>query len=244
MADLTFGLLGMKNIFSNSAMLWVFFFYGLGFLILASVVFLKKRKLVDVDLTKSFYYLGLFGLIHGITEWIDFTRLFLKINYSLQFVWLDLSKVIFLTVSFLFLLQFGLNILTLKAERMKVVRYLPLALGILFFVYTISLGILGSSELLARYGFGFTGSLLSTIALFNIYKKTDINLRPLRNGAFFMFVAFAVYTVFGGLITFTIFGIPPQLIRMLCALLAGYASFNFLGVLEHGLGRPEAKKKK
>jgi hypothetical protein len=235
-------LLSMKNIFSDSAMLWVFFFYGLGFLVLAWMVFLKKRKLVDVDLTKSFYFLGLFGLIHGITEWIDWSRLFMKINYGLQFHWLDVSKVVFLTVSFLFLLQFGINLLTLKKEKLKWIRYLPLVLGIGFFVYTLSLGILGSSELLARYGLGFSGSLLTTIGLFLIFRKTSINIHPLRVGAYLMFVAFFVYTIFGGLITFTIYGVPPQLIRMCCALLAGYASFNFLGVLEQGLGNVRGKK--
>lgn len=235
-------LLGMKNIFSDSAMLWVFFFYGLGFLILAGVVFLKRRKLVDVDLTKSFYFLGLFGLIHGITEWIDWTRLFIKINYALQLHWLDVSKVVFLTVSFLFLMQFGINLLTVKKEKFKFLRYLPLILGIAFFVYTLSQGILSSSELIARYGFGFFGSLLSTIALFLIFRRTTINLHPLRVGAYLMFVAFFVYTIFGGLITFTIYGVPPQLIRMLCALLAGYASFSFLGVLEQGLGKSGARR--
>jgi hypothetical protein len=186
--------------------------------------------------------LGLFGLIHGLTEWIDWSRLFMKINYGLQFHWLDVSKVVFLTVSFLFLLQFGINLLTLKNEKLKLLRSLPLVLGIAFFAYTLSMGILGSSELLARYGFGFGGSLLTTIGLFLIFRKTSIELHPLRVGAFLMFLSFFIYTIFGGLITFTIFGIPPQLIRMFCALLAGYASFNFLAILEQGLGKSRGRK--
>jgi hypothetical protein len=235
-------LLGMKSIFSESAMLWIFFFYGLGFLVLAGMIFLKKRKLIDVDLTKSFYFLGFFGLIHGVTEWIDWTRLFIKINYGFQFQWLNISKIILLTISFLFLLQFGINLLTLKKEKLKFLRYSPLILGSLFFIYTLSFGVLERSELLARYGFGFTGSLLTTIALFLIFRKTSLNLHPLRIGAYLMFISFLVYTLFGGLITFTIFGVPPQLVRMLCALLAGFASFNFLGVLEEGLGKSGGKK--
>jgi len=242
MVNEVISLLGMKNIFSDSAMLWVFFFYGLGFLILAGLVFLKKRKLVDVDLTKSFYFLGLFGLIHGLTEWVDFSRLFIKLNYNLSFIWLDISKVILLTVSFLFLLQFGINLLTLKKDNLKSVRYLPLVLGILFFVYTLSSGILGSSELLARYGFGFSGSLISTVALFIVFRKTLLINSDLKLGAFLMFLSFFVYTIFGGFITFTLYGVPLQFIRMLCALLAGFASFSFLGVLEKGLGKSVRRK--
>jgi ABC-type Mn2+/Zn2+ transport system permease subunit len=62
-------------------------------------------------------------------------------------------------------------------------------------------------------------------------------LRQVREGCTLMAVAFGVYAVFGGLVIVPIFGIPPQFVRMLCAVLAGYASFGLLHVLEIGLGK-------
>ena len=238
MTDPILSLLGKPSIFTDSAMLWVFFFYGLGFIILAGVTFLRKRKVIDVDLTRSFYFLGLFGLTHGITEWLDLTRLSFKLLSGAQYAFLDMGKVIFLAISFLFLMQFGINMLTIRTDKYKFFRKLPLVLAIGFFGYTIATGTLSTSGLIARYGFGFTGSLISTIALWNIRKISiaNPNLEELKTSATLMFIAFAVYTLFGGLITVPILGIPPQVIRMLTALLAGYASFSFLSILETGLG--------
>jgi len=238
MADPILSLLDKPSIFSDSAMLWVFFFYGLGFIILGAVTFLRKRKIVDVDLTKSFYFLGLFGLTHGITEWIDLSRLSFAMAGTGPYTFLDMGKVIFLTISFLFLMQFGLNMLTIKTDKYKFLRKIPLILGVLFFGYTIATNTLTSSGLLARYGLGFIGSLITTVALWNIRKLTTTNagLRDLKTSATLMFIAFAVYTLFGGLIITPIAGIPPQFIRMLTAIFAGYASFSFLGILETGLG--------
>ncbi|MEI6731379.1 MAG: hypothetical protein WCK90_01730 [archaeon] len=194
---------------------------------------MKRKKIVDYGLANSFFFLGLFGLVHGITEWIDLSRLYLKINGFSALAWLDASKIVFLTISFLLLMQFGINLLIIKKKEWNILKWIPLSLGVLFFVYALSTGVFFSSEILARYGFGFTGSLLATLGLFNILRSTKGSLRGLRASANAMFLAFVVYTVFGGLITFTIYGMPPQLIRMLCAVVVGLASFKFIEVLEH-----------
>ena len=243
MADPILSLLGGESIFTDKQMLLVFFFYGLGFLILAAVTFLKKAKIVDVDLTRSFYFLGAFGLTHGITEWIDLGRLWMKISSGTQILLLDGLKIFFLTVSFIFLMQFGINILTLRREKYVQLRWIPLLAIIIFFITTIVTGTFMTSELIARYAFGFTGSLITTIAFLEIRKIARAGrLGPLVKGSTSMAIAFGVYTVFGGLITGVIAGIPPQVVRMLCALLAAYASFSLLTVLETGLGKVAARK--
>jgi len=138
MTDQILSLLGGASIFSDTAMLVVFFLYGLGFIVLAGVTFLKKRKIIDVDLTRSFYSLGLFGLIHGLTEWVDLSRLWVKMNSGIQIAILDYSKIILLTISFFFLMQFGINMLTIRREKYRLFRWFPLIFVIGFFLYPLS----------------------------------------------------------------------------------------------------------
>ncbi|MBI4448117.1 hypothetical protein HY643_03995 [Candidatus Woesearchaeota archaeon] len=238
MIDATLSLLGGKSIFTDKQLLWIFFFYGLGFLILSAVTFIKKCKIcADVDLTRSFYFLGAFGLTHGITEWIDLSRLWVDLSSGTTIPLLDEMKVFFLTISFIFLMQFAINILTLRRERYTSLRWLPLAALIIFFIVTLVTGTFMDSELIVRYAFGFSGALLTSIAFMEIRKVAlGWGLNSLIRGSTLMAIAFGVYAFFGGgLITFVVLGIPPQLVRMLCALLAAYASFDILTVLEIGL---------
>ena len=135
-------------------------------------------------------------------------------------------------------MQFAINILTLRREKYASLRWLPLAAIIIFFIAVIAAGTFMASELIARYAFGFSGALLTALAFLEIRKIAKAGeLNTLVKGSTYMAIAFGVYAVFGGLITVPIAGIPPQLIRMLCALVAAYASFSLLTVLETGLGK-------
>ncbi len=234
MAD-SLGLLG-SSIFTDRQMLFVFFFYGLGFIVLGIVTFTRKARIIEVDLTRSFYHLGFFGIIHGLTEWLDLLRLYFKITYGLQYASLDNLKLVMLLTSFVFLMQFGLNILTLITKKYKGARIIPIYLLAIFIVATSMTGRFSDSELFIRVLFGFTASMISSMAFFKLRGVFMANnLDVMVNGSTLMATAFAVYAVFSGLITFPILGIPPQLVRMLCSLTAGYASFKLLTVLGSGL---------
>lgn len=229
------GLLG-KSIFTDNQMLFVFFFYGLGFIVLGIVTFTRKSRIIEIDLTKSFYYLGAFGIIHGLTEWLDLLRLYFKIMYGLQYAFLNSLKLVMLLASFVFLMQFGLNILTLITKKYKGVRIMPIYLLIIFIVATVMTGRFSDSELFIRVLFGFTASMISSMAFFKLRSVFMANnLDAMVNGSTLMAAAFAVYAIFSGVITFPILGIPPQVVRMLCSLTIGYASFRLLTVLESGL---------
>src|SRR5690554_5551860 len=74
----------------------------------------KGAELTNLPLVKSLKYLGYFGIIHGISEWmtmISITGLFKEyeiINFNI--------KQIFKVVSFAYLMYFGISLLPLKAK--------------------------------------------------------------------------------------------------------------------------------
>ena len=208
----TYSILGGASIFSNDQMAIVFFLYGLSFLILGTVVFLKKTRIRDVDLTRSFYYLGAFGITHGIAEWIDLARIEVKIAGAAPIPALDGAKIFFMAISFLFLLQFGINILTMRRKHLAALRWLPLTAGIIFLAVTFATGTFLGSELAARYAFGFSGALATTLALLEVRNAASSDaLREVRDGSTIMAAAFGAYAVFGGLVTTPILGIPPPI---------------------------------
>ncbi|MCX5824788.1 MAG: diguanylate cyclase [Deltaproteobacteria bacterium] len=78
---------------------YIFFCYGLAFIILAAVcVSLQKTERERLP----WRTLGLFGLTHGIAEWADLTAI--QIGDSAFFL---AARCILMTISFLFLMEFG-----------------------------------------------------------------------------------------------------------------------------------------
>ncbi len=90
----------MGNVWS-AQLDYVFFFYGLAFLLLGSVC-LSIRELDSRCL--PWKLLGLFGLSHGLSEWLDLTSLALELN---GIGWWTAFRLAVMTLSFAFLLEFG-----------------------------------------------------------------------------------------------------------------------------------------
>ena len=82
-------------------------------------------------------------------------------------------------LSFVALLQFGINLLTYKSENKDLIRSLPFILLVIYLAAAFSLGISNISQiaLYVRYGFGFAGSALSAIMFFRLSNA----MRPLGN---------------------------------------------------------------
>ena len=226
--------LSSAGTFFQENMLWVFFFYGLGFIILALAIFFKNKETTNKDLIANFYMLALFGLIHGLTEWTDWLRLYVS-KHSIaggQIIFLDGIKTVLLAVSFLFLLQFGINMLVKQTKKYYWLKGIPLGLGLSFFwvaVYTNTF--FAKAELAARFGFGFTGALLTCFAFILLAKKfNSLELRKLTFNSLLFALVFGLYALFGGLIINPFLGIPPQVFRMITALIAAYAAFGLLDV--------------
>lgn len=142
--------------FFKSQMDYIYFLYGLGFFSLATVCFLLVKT---HDKKLRWFWLGLFGLVHAVNEWLDLFALMYGDGSFFKLV-----RLAFLAVSFLFLFEFGrasFNIL----HKKKVPSFVYIFLFILLFMGwhwggTDGLGIV------SRYCLGFCGSCFVALVFF------------------------------------------------------------------------------
>jgi len=219
----------------SEPLFYIFFIYGVSFLVMSYVVFHGIKKAAAITLVATFYALVLFGLTHGITELIDWVRFMLRITGAGEIELLRYLSQTFLISSFVILLQFGVSLLTYRSEKASVLRYIPiLLLGLYFAVLLITnVNDVFRAGLIARYSFCILGALLSAIAFYrlSISMKTAGNSK-LRKGLIVTAGGFASYAILGGLIIKPIAGIPIELFRAACAFTIAISSFYILGVFK------------
>jgi PAS domain S-box-containing protein len=199
---------------------YVFFFYGLAFILLAAtcvtIPWEQTRRLPWV-------WLGLFGFTHGINEWLDMLALSLGDGTIFPVIRFGV-----MTVSFVFLAEFGRDGL-FKLWGKGPGRWIYIPLGSCVIIG--GLGGLSALNATARYSFGLVGGLLSALALFHA-SRTEKKARNILSSAA---VLMALYAVASGAVVpksaflpasvinqvsfFSLTGIPIQLIRGILAIL-------------------------
>ncbi|MFZ2657556.1 MAG: PAS domain S-box protein [Victivallales bacterium] len=168
---------------------YIFFFYGLSFVILAVISYLLYRKKNTVV---PWEMLALFGIFHGVNEWIEMISLPLGEVPGFNYI-----KVAVLLVSFVFLFEFGRS--GLKAfypsffGGMSIIWQYALLISIIFI---LNAGGLKNYGICVRYVFGLTGGLLSAFLLFKVFLKE-------KNARYYFLVAsvsFGAYAIAAGII--------------------------------------------
>lgn len=235
----------------------VFFVYGLAFFALGLVVFVQPKEKSRHQLAHFIWLLAIFGLLHGMLEWMDLWRVIRGGSPALERL-----KVIFLFSSFLFLFEFGRRLtqsLCWKSTGTPAIHCHLLGKRIYLVVAAGSLGIflaipdtLLATQIMSRYFLGFGGSLLTGIG-FLAYARMALSAQPElgelhgTQGYFILAAAaFLTYGVTAGLLGppadmfpasqfndrwfLSSFNFPVQLLRMACAVLAAVAIANILRV--------------
>lgn len=134
----------------------------------------KDVELIDLPLVKSLKYLGYFGIIHGISEWITMiTTLGL---YPDLYIYLFILKQTLKAVSFTFLMYFGISLMPLRDRYKKQILKIPIFLvGIWQIGFVLLILYKGQDYhilnpryniITLRYIMGFSGGVISAIALF------------------------------------------------------------------------------
>jgi hypothetical protein len=212
---------------------YIYFIYGVSFLVMAYLVAKGAAGSASVPLIGAFNMLALFGVMHGITElvdWIRFIRRTLGVPELAGLTWI--SQVC-LILSFVTLLQFALGLFTAQSTSAAVplIRLLPATALIAFVVIIL---VRGTSDVLAigllgRYTFGFASALLASAGLaLTARTLTVLGDRGLTRSLYVAAFAFSCYAVFGGLITKPISGVPIQLFRSACAVTIAFSAFSLL----------------
>ncbi len=207
---------------------YIFFCYGFSFILLAFVCYSLRN---ESRLGLPWIWLGLFGITHGVNEWLDMLALELGAGGIFSAVRLGL-----ITLSFIFLLEFGRDgSRALGGKGPGRWIHVPLLAGV------AAGGLAGASGLnsAARYAYGLTGGLWAALTLFRA-SKDDRECRLIFSSAA---VVMACYALATGIIVpkSTLFpasvvnhdsflaltGVPIQLVRGILALLITYTLWMY-----------------
>jgi diguanylate cyclase (GGDEF)-like protein len=218
--------------FFASQLDFIFFSYGLAFILLGAVCFAVAR-LRDGEV--SWQMLGFFGATHGAGEWLDLLALVVTDSETFRLV-----RMLLMTGSFLLLMEFA---------RRKAIRFgarlpaLPLYLVVVSLVALGgAVGGLAMAGAFARYVIGFTAA----IAASSVFALQAREFSGITKGLACLAAAgFALYAVAAGLIVpaapfwpaniinqtwfFQQTGIPVQLLRGLLACMLAFSVWAIWG---------------
>jgi hypothetical protein len=228
-------------------MVFTFFIYGLSFFILGIIVLVYPRTTTRLKLADDLWLIALFGIIHGVNEWLD---MFVMITPEHETV-LRGVRMLTLPVSFFFLVQFGTNSLVRLKGRNAVLKLIPFYLLSLWILITV-----GSSQKLligdiaARYLLCVPGTLLAAYAMIiNLPDCSRIHQPAgLKKTMKLTAVIFLCYGSFAGMvvpaagffpasiINYAVFvdkvGVPVQFFRTFCAVALAFSVTRILRIFE------------
>lgn len=200
----------IRDIFEANRVI-IFFVYGQVFFVLGLAIALQSWRHSRLTLARHLKWLAAFGFTHGFHEWGDvfipiqtgyLARPIINLLFGLQ--------LILLAVSFACLFQFGVETLRPLPPRLRLVRYIPgMLLVIWIFVAfgptTTALPTVEAwyhfNNVWARYSLGFPGALL---AAYGLRRQAQELIAPLKLPQIWQTLqaaglALAGYSVLGGL---------------------------------------------
>ena len=135
---------------------FILFFYGLAFILLGAVCIAVSRGENGII---AWAILGIFGYLHGTSEWLDLSALIFGDSPTFALV-----RTGVMTISFMALFEFGRR----EAERLWAGIPGPWIQGPLFLLPIVGWYLVGSggANVMARYAFGLSGAILTSFVLF------------------------------------------------------------------------------
>jgi signal transduction histidine kinase/CheY-like chemotaxis protein len=247
----------MGHLISDHLLL-VFFVYGLAFFLLGMAILLQPRWGSAFNIGSSLWLLAGFGLLHGLGEWMDMFLTLGDIYWTPPgTAVLKIASLYCGAASFVCLLQFGLRITLQNRSKFAFLERGALIASLLFLVAVTSFGVstgfsaqwLLLSQIFMRYLLGFPGAILTASGFWRQRKLSGIqgfSANHVDRSLLAMATVFALYAFFAGLVVPTasffpasilnyatfkdVVGIPIQLFRTVCALLAAYFISGILNI--------------
>ena len=231
----------MEIIISNS---WpaLYFVYGLSFFVMGVLALNQQGyRVSNIALIKYIKYLGYFGVVHGISEWMS---MILAMQFYPRYeIWIYIFKIFLKAVSSCLLMNFGLNIIDIEGKSKKYIKVLPI---FLFVIWTI--GFLAASmrftgnfswlpvySIITRYVIGFPADILTAIGLYKQGKRIDDVFVGTHLKFNLLAMSFIIYSLLSGLLVnkadffpanilnkelfFNLFGFPVEVGRTTLAII-------------------------
>lgn len=154
---------------------FLYLIYGMVFILMGVFASGKKEKEVShIPLVRSLKYLGIFGITHGLSEWLAMVMIIDL--YHEQYNYLYLANQLLKAISFIFLMYFGISLLPKKTRFKNILNKAPITLLVIWLTYVIFIisrnGIAylianpNVSIFILRYCMAVTGSIISAVALY------------------------------------------------------------------------------
>jgi signal transduction histidine kinase len=235
----------------------IFFIYGLAFFCMGLATALEAGRATDERLSRALRFLGVFGLLHGLHEWVEmFEILGLLPGLRAAPIAFLAGRVIMLALSFPPLAAFGLAMASGDEDHRQRDILIPLGMvlfwgvGLLIISRQISLEqALYEADVWARYTLAIPASLLAAWGLgLQCRRFQREELHYFGRSCIWAAIAFAVYGVIGqlfvrktGLPPSTVinqdlfldwFGFPVQLLRAATAVVAAIFILRLLRAFE------------
>jgi signal transduction histidine kinase len=159
----------------------LYFFYGLVFFFLAISTMFTYKRTSEFILANSLWLMAAFGFTHGAYAWVElFLLLQTQDGMEIQIFLLNGIKILLFISSFLFLMHFGLTLIshTITNKRRKMmISAVPVIL--LFFwvvplwnqIDNIGTEFLSVAYISAKYTLGLTGALLTAYGVWSFSRE-------------------------------------------------------------------------
>jgi PAS domain S-box-containing protein len=210
---------------------YIFFFYGLSFIILSALLYPLCRSKEEKIPWK---WLAAFAFVHGCLEWMDMFALSLGDNRTYSII-----RIVVLALSFTCLIEFSLasNIIMNRrifSRKIYLALFLLTALSSFYGIAGLRSGV--------RYFLGFPAGAWSALTLWrlrNLHQDSKKSIHALTVAG----IAMGTYVILSGLIVskasffpasvfnqenfFAVFGIPVQLLRGISATIIAIAFWRY-----------------
>jgi len=181
-------------------MIFILFVYGLSFFAFGLSLLQYPKQLQGVKFVKHIWLIGVFGLLHGSSEWIDmFKQIYVSHVYAL-----NIASFVILPLSYAFLLYFAITVIleyykkSPRTYALSVFLILACLYLLLSFQYD---DIFLAGSVWARYLFGICGIFSGAYAIFiqKDYIETHISYLS-KSYLVLLSLNLFVYGIFSGLI--------------------------------------------
>ncbi len=239
-------------------MVLIFFIYGLAFFCMGLAITLEANRGSDTRLRHGLRALAIFGILHGIHEWVDmFEQLNMLPGHDVDPIAWHTARIAMLEFSFLFLAAFGATLLPRVKNFRRASILVPMVLVTIWGVgivvlrnfFTIDTGLWDVADVWTRYEVAVPAGLLACIGLigqWRVFRKAG--MEQFGRAALLAAIAFALYGLIGQTFVRTsalppstvinqdlflrTFGFPVQLLRAGAAVVSAWAVIRFLRSFE------------
>ncbi len=239
-------------------MVLIFFIYGLAFFSMGLAITLEANRGSDARLRHGLRALAIFGILHGIHEWVEmFELLGMLPGQEVDVVAWHTARIAMLEFSFLFLAAFGATLLPRVKNFRRASILVPVILATIWGIgivvlrnfFTIDTGLWDVADVWTRYAVAVPAGLLACIGLigqWRVFKKAG--MEQFGRDALLAAFAFALYGLLGQTIVrasplppstvinqdlfLRTFGFPIQLLRAGAAVVSAWAVIRFLRSFE------------